>query len=132
VEAFSDLIRDELNVKNVRLLDTSVEVVSHALKPLPKQLGQKYGNAFPAIREAILRADSEAGARSLLGGHAIRVQVEHPMKSFPTRWNRAQARQDSLWRRCFYVAALPAGSGTAGKVWREMVRRCRNSARLQT
>jgi isoleucyl-tRNA synthetase len=75
VEVFSDLIEDELNVKEVRLLDTSVEVVSHTLKPLPKQLGQKYGNVFPAIKDAILQADPEASARSLLGGQPIRVEV---------------------------------------------------------
>jgi len=50
----TDVIADELNVKKVRLLDSSTEAVSHTVKPLPKQLGQKYGNKFPAIQQAIL------------------------------------------------------------------------------
>jgi isoleucyl-tRNA synthetase len=73
VEEFADLIEDELNVKKVRLLDTAVEAVSHALKPLPKQLGQKYGKMFPAIRDAIQQMDREAAARALLQGQPLRV-----------------------------------------------------------
>ncbi len=59
VEMYAELIEDELNVKKVRLLDTAVEAVSHTLKPLPKQLGQKYGSRFPAIRDALLASDAE-------------------------------------------------------------------------
>ena len=54
VETYADLFMDELNVKQVRLLDAATEAVSHTVKPLPKQLGQKYGNKFPAIQKAIL------------------------------------------------------------------------------
>jgi len=66
---------DELNVKQVRLLDTATEAVSHTVKPLPKQLGQKYGNKFPAIQKAILAMNSEDAARPLLEGKPLRVEV---------------------------------------------------------
>jgi isoleucyl-tRNA synthetase len=46
-------------VKQVRLLDASTEAVSHTVKPLPKQLGQKYGNKFPAIQKAILAMNAK-------------------------------------------------------------------------
>ncbi|MDO8752537.1 MAG: class I tRNA ligase family protein, partial [Anaerolineales bacterium] len=49
-----DVIADELNVKRVRLLDSSTEALTHTIKPLPKQLGQKYGNKYPAIQKAML------------------------------------------------------------------------------
>ncbi len=75
VEAFADLIEDELNVKTVRLLDASTEAVSHTVKPLPRQLGQKYGNKFPALQQAILAMNSEDVARELLGGRALRVNL---------------------------------------------------------
>ena len=39
VETYADLFMDELNVKQVRLLDAATEAVSHSVKPLPKQLG---------------------------------------------------------------------------------------------
>jgi isoleucyl-tRNA synthetase len=75
VEAHADLIADELNVKKVRLLDAATEAVSHTVKPLPKQLGQKYGNKFPAIQKAILAMDAEAAASTLMGGGPLKVSA---------------------------------------------------------
>jgi isoleucyl-tRNA synthetase len=76
VETYADLFTDELNVKQVRLLDAATEAVSHSVKPLPKQLGQKYGNKFPAIRGAILAMNSEDAARPLLEGNSLRVEAD--------------------------------------------------------
>jgi isoleucyl-tRNA synthetase len=75
VEAFAELISDELNVKNIRLLNAATEAVSHTVKPLPKQLGQKYGNKFPAIQKAILAMDAEAAARVLINGDPLKVEA---------------------------------------------------------
>jgi len=76
VSAFAELIEDELNVKTVRLLDTGEEAVSHEVKPLPKQLGQKYGNKFPAIRKAILEMNTEEVARAMLAGESVTVKAD--------------------------------------------------------
>jgi isoleucyl-tRNA synthetase len=76
VETYADLFKDELNVKQVRLLDSATEAVSHTVKPLPKQLGQKYGNKFPALQKAILAMNSEQAAHTLLEGRALTVQVD--------------------------------------------------------
>jgi isoleucyl-tRNA synthetase len=76
VENYSDLFTDELNVKRVRLLDSSTEAISHTVKPLPKQLGQKYGNKFPAIQKAILAMNSEQAAHTLLEGKPLKVEVD--------------------------------------------------------
>jgi isoleucyl-tRNA synthetase len=75
VETYADLFLDELNVKHVRLLDASTEALSHTVKPLPKQLGQKHGNKFPAIQKAILTMNAEEAARPLLAGKPVRVQA---------------------------------------------------------
>jgi len=76
VSAFAELIEDELNVKTVRLLDASEEAVSHEVKPLPKQLGQKYGNKFPAIRKAILAMNPEEVAYAMLAGESVNVMAD--------------------------------------------------------
>lgn len=76
VQTYADLFMDELNVKQVRLLDSSTEAVSHTVKPLPKQLGQKYGNKFPAIQKAILAMSPEETAHTLLDGKPLRVQAD--------------------------------------------------------
>jgi isoleucyl-tRNA synthetase len=76
VKDYDDLLMDELNVKKVRLLDASTEALHHIVKPLPKQLGQKYGNKFPAIQKAILALNSEAVAHALLADNRLSVTVE--------------------------------------------------------
>ena len=76
VEDFADLIEDELNVKTVRLLDTSTEAVSHSVKPLPKQIGQKYGNKFPAIQKAILAMNAEEVAQTLLTKGSVNIAAD--------------------------------------------------------
>ncbi|RPI92135.1 MAG: isoleucine--tRNA ligase [Chloroflexi bacterium] len=75
VQTYADLFMDELNVKQVRLLDSSTEALLHTVKPLPKQLGQKYGNKFPAIQKAILAMNAEAAAHTLLEGNPLNVQA---------------------------------------------------------
>ncbi|PKN94989.1 MAG: isoleucine--tRNA ligase [Chloroflexi bacterium HGW-Chloroflexi-6] len=75
VSDFDDLLIDELNVKKVRLLDASTEAVSHSVKPLPKQLGQKYGNRFPAIAKAIQALNAEDVAHTFVSGKTLIVAV---------------------------------------------------------
>ncbi|MDP1544818.1 MAG: isoleucine--tRNA ligase [Anaerolineales bacterium] len=70
-----EVIQDELNVKQVRLLDAATEAVSHTVKPLPKQLGQKYGNKFPVIQKAILAMNAEEAAHVLQSGKPLEVKA---------------------------------------------------------
>ncbi len=109
VETFASLIEDELNVKTVRLLDSSTEAVSHSVKPLPKQLGQKYGNRYPAIQKAILAMNPEQVAQKLLGGEVLRVEAEGgPYDILPEEVEvKAQAREGfAVAEEGPYVAAL--------------------------
>ncbi|MBI5962187.1 MAG: isoleucine--tRNA ligase [Chloroflexi bacterium] len=75
VSTFAETIADELNVKQVRLLDASTEALTHTAKPLPKQLGQKYGNKYPAIQKAILAMNAEEVAKTLHSGNALVVEA---------------------------------------------------------
>jgi isoleucyl-tRNA synthetase len=109
VKAFTDLIEDELNVKTVRLLNASTEAVSHAVKPLPKQLGQKYGNRFPAIQKAILGMNTEEVAQTLHAGEALNVTVDgQEYAILPGEVEvKAQAREGfAVAEEGAYVAAL--------------------------
>ena len=73
---YADLLADELNVKKIRLLDASTEALQHTVKPLPKQLGQKYGNRFPVIQKAILALNTEAVAHALLTDGKLPVEAD--------------------------------------------------------
>jgi len=76
VGQYADLLADELNVKKIRLLDASAEALQHTVKPLPKQLGQKYGNKFPVIQKAILAMNAEDVAQALLTEGKLGVEVD--------------------------------------------------------
>ena len=76
VDRYDALICDELNVKKVRLLDAAAEAVEYQLKALPKQLGQKYGSLFPAIRDAVGKLDQPKSASALLAGEPVEVTIE--------------------------------------------------------
>jgi isoleucyl-tRNA synthetase len=73
---YADILKDELNVKEIRVLDAATEAVSYEVKPLPKQLGQKYGSKFPAIRTAIQMLDTEFAAKTLLDDKPLSVFVD--------------------------------------------------------
>ena len=75
VSTYADVISDELNVKRVRLLDASTEALTHTVKPLPKQLGQKYGNKYPAIQKAILAMNAEEVAKTFHSGGELVVNA---------------------------------------------------------
>jgi isoleucyl-tRNA synthetase len=76
LEKFAELLADELNVKKVRLLGSAGEAVTYSLKPLPKQLGQKYKGLYPRIAQGILALDAAAMAQALLEGKTMMVEVE--------------------------------------------------------
>ncbi|MBI5348679.1 MAG: isoleucine--tRNA ligase, partial [Chloroflexi bacterium] len=75
IKAYADLLMDELNVKAINVLDKAETAVTYSLNPLPKQLGQKHGSKFPAIRKAVLAGDQSAFAHALLGGQSVEVKV---------------------------------------------------------
>jgi isoleucyl-tRNA synthetase len=58
------------------LLGRAGEAVAYSLNPLPKQLGQKYGKCFPAVRKALLELPAEEAAPQLLAGHSVDVTAD--------------------------------------------------------
>ena len=59
---FTDIIREELNVKNVDFVEDASGFVSYIFKPQLKTLGPKYGKQLGEIREAMANLDSSAKA----------------------------------------------------------------------
>jgi isoleucyl-tRNA synthetase len=109
LQKYADLMSDELNVKHVRLLDASGEAVSFQVKPLPKQLGQKYGSKFPALAKAINGMDPNMVAPDLLAGSPLKVTMEGEEYSIlPEEVEvRAQAREGfAVANDGAYLAAL--------------------------
>ena len=76
IKEYAELLKEELNVKNVRSLSKVGEAAAYELFPLPKQLGRKYKSGFPKIREAILDLDPEKFAKDLLDGLTITITID--------------------------------------------------------
>lgn len=109
VKQYAELLTDELNVKNVRLLNAAGEAVSYSLNPLPKQLGQKYGSLFPEIRKKILGMEVDKTAITLMSGEAISVEVNgQKLEILPEEVEvRLQAKEGySVASEGAYLAAL--------------------------
>lgn len=109
VEKYAEILEDELNVKHVRNLNTASEAVSYALNPLPKQLGQKYGSRFPAVRQALVGVEAEPAARALMEGKPVVVAVgDEKLSILPEEVEvRVQAREGyAVASEGPYLAAL--------------------------
>jgi isoleucyl-tRNA synthetase len=109
IEEYAELLQDELNVKNVRALSAASEAASYELMPLPKQLGQKYKEVFPQVRNAVLALDAEKAALDLMDGKPVKIEVDgKDIEILPDEIEvRMQAREGfSVASEGAYVAAL--------------------------
>lgn len=59
IEAVSDLIRSEVNVKEIELLDDASDILVKRIKPNFKTLGPRYGSDMKAIAAAVARLGQE-------------------------------------------------------------------------
>lgn len=71
-----DVVKEELNVKALHPVTAGSDLVDVQIHPLPKQLGQKYGRRFPAIKAALLALDPLAVAHAVEAGQPVAVTVE--------------------------------------------------------
>lgn len=76
VEHFAELLAQQLNVKQVHVVRFADEVAGYEIKPLPKQLGQKYTSRFPKVQQAILALDPAEVAHCVLAGQSFTVEVD--------------------------------------------------------
>ncbi len=73
---YADLLKDELNVKEVYLLGGASEAVSFTINPLPKQLGQRFKALYPKVRNALMALSADQSARKLLDGESLLITVD--------------------------------------------------------
>ncbi|AEV16569.1 isoleucine--tRNA ligase (Isoleucyl-tRNA synthetase) [Thermus sp. CCB_US3_UF1] len=72
---FAAEIAEELNVKEVRVLEPGEAVLSYRVLPNLRLLGKKYGKRVPGIREA-LQKEADRVARQVLAGEKVPLEVE--------------------------------------------------------
>ena len=62
---YTDIIRDELNVKQVEFTDDAERFVSYTFKPQLRTVGPKYGKLLGKIRTALSSLDGQAAMKEL-------------------------------------------------------------------
>ena len=79
LERFDAELRDELNVRQVRLLSLDDQLVEYRFKPNLPIVGKKYGRLVPALRSALADLRGEAASRlvqALEAGQSSEVKVD--------------------------------------------------------
>jgi isoleucyl-tRNA synthetase len=75
-EELLDLVRDELNVKEITFVETAGELVTYQLLPDNKLLGPRFGQQFPAVRKALSELDPAAAVKRLKASLPLCLEVE--------------------------------------------------------
>jgi isoleucyl-tRNA synthetase len=76
IERLADLVKAELNVKELEFVSEEGELVSYAVKPNYRSLGPRFGKQMPQVAAAIEALDPQHAAQSLAGERRIGINVD--------------------------------------------------------
>jgi isoleucyl-tRNA synthetase len=99
LKRFEAELRDELNVKAVRYLDSSTDFVEYRFKPNLRLVGKKYGRLVPAIGAALRE----------LGGEAARAAAHAAETGLPVRLTIEGQELDLLPEELLVESSSPHG-----------------------
>ena len=74
-EFFSDIVKDELNVKKVIFTDDVRAFTSYSFKPQLKTVGPKYGKLLGGIRQALTGLDGNAAMDELKADGCLKLDI---------------------------------------------------------
>ena len=74
-EQFTDIIRDELNIKNVSFTGEVDDLVSYTFKPQLKTLGPKYGKQLGEIRSILSDIDGSKAKKELDENGVLKLNI---------------------------------------------------------
>jgi isoleucyl-tRNA synthetase len=69
-------ILEELNVKQMRRIDSAAEVYDYSVKPNLKLVGPKYGKLMPKIQQALTSGDTKKMGQQAASGLPVEIQVD--------------------------------------------------------
>jgi isoleucyl-tRNA synthetase len=112
VRGMIDLIKSELNVKEIDVVSNAGEVVRYGLNPLPSVLGKKFGRDFPRVQKALREGQPEDVTRwatALLNGDQVTITLdgqEYTVTSEEVEVKRAAAEGFAIAEENGYLAAI--------------------------
>jgi isoleucyl-tRNA synthetase len=75
IERFADLVREELNVHELRFVAQTEELAELEVKPNYKTLGPRFGKQMPTVAAAVAGLDSASVAEALRGARPVAINV---------------------------------------------------------
>ena len=75
-EFYKDIIKGELNVKNVEFVDSVDAFASYSFKPQLRTLGRRFGKNINAVREILANIDSSAAIAELNASDKLTIEVD--------------------------------------------------------
>lgn len=76
IEGLAEIVRDELNVKQLRFVDEADELGTYELKPNYRSLGPRFGNKMPVAAAAFAALDPGSTAATLRAGGTVGISVD--------------------------------------------------------
>src|SRR3954452_4042896 len=76
IERLADVVRDELNVKELRFVSEADELGSYEVRPNYRTLGPRFGKNMPQVAAAIESLDAAHVAKTLGGGGSVGVNID--------------------------------------------------------
>jgi len=73
---YTDIIKDELNVKSCEFTDDADQFVSYTFKPQMRTVGPKYGKLLNSIRTALQNLDGQAAMKELKETGALHMEFD--------------------------------------------------------
>jgi isoleucyl-tRNA synthetase len=75
VAPYADLLRDELNVKEIHWAADRTQYVHHEVRPIFPKTGPRFGKRMPEVKKALEAADGDALAAALEKEGKITIQL---------------------------------------------------------
>ncbi len=76
IEARAELVRSELNVKELDFVTEEAELISYAVKPNYRSLGPRFGKRMPQVAAAVEALDPVHVARVMAGGGEVGINID--------------------------------------------------------
>jgi isoleucyl-tRNA synthetase len=76
IARFTDVVREELNVRSVRFVEDAEELGSYTIKPNYRSLGPRFGKSMPQVAAAVEALDPAHVAAALRAGRTVGVSIE--------------------------------------------------------
>ncbi|WP_210491343.1 isoleucine--tRNA ligase [Patulibacter sp. SYSU D01012] len=76
IERLADIVRDELNVHELRFVADADELGSFEVKPNYRALGRRFGKAMPQVAEAVAGLDPARAAATVRAGGTVGITID--------------------------------------------------------